>query len=357
MITQLEIYIEIYLAMKWIITLLLLTTLQASAQYPTGCSSKVSIPGPANIDTSHYATIYLIRDHYSDGNNYWYYVCLDSTEYIKTNDNEKYIVKVYKEGNYEVWTQSESRASVRMELKYGRSYYINMWIIKGDKHPQPILSPLDSVAGAEAFKKSEANEIYIDYPIPATLYLSTTLHTSVEYQNAAIPVEYGGRLKLYQPSWAHVVEYIPVLGVVLFSYYDPFVSETYSEDAELRWLRDKSFKDSVSFQKFVNQQQFTEVVRVEGETVLNTSMFYDVTLPGQFKYVKKISAMDTQAKNIGDNPFLKIETYVAIIYVDDGYQGKVYKLVYTQRGLPGELHNERDFKCRFRDFAERISVY
>lgn len=340
-----------------ILILLLLLSENAIAQFPTGCSGNISIPGPTNLDTSKYATIYLIRNHYPYGSNYWFYVSLDSLQYIKTNDNEKYIVRVYKEGGFEIWTRGDSRTSVRPELKAGRSYYINMTVAKGEQYPQPNLSLLDSAAGADAFKKSIAKEIFIDYPIPSTKNVTRSQQTTVRYQNPAIPVEYGEKLQIYQPSWAHVVEYVPVLGIVMFSYYDPLVSKTYSEIAELSWVRDKSFKDSVVFENFIRQNKLTDVVRKEGERVLQDSMIYGVKLPGKLQYVKKISSMDTRAANVGDNPFLKIDTYVAIVYVDDGKKGKVYKIVYSQRGLPGELHSDGDFKCRFRDFAERIAVY
>jgi hypothetical protein len=280
---------------------------------------------------------------------------LDSLTYVKTIDNRKYVVKIFKPGVYDFWVRGSDGivSSRKIEIQMDSIYYMEVKLNKVDNNMNAQLLLLNRERNIRRFDNISAEIIPVNYPAPRTKDIPfATKQTAVNYYSLQDTLSWGS-LRLYVPNWGNCVEYVPFYGFVLIGYYDPLVSATYSELAKITVERWKKARSQDELDAIVLKIDSKDYEFLAGQKVIYRER---VELPVNWKYYhcEYIISHDTVARNRGVNSYLEMHTYKLYLYLDIGKKGKEYQVVYSQRGVPGELHDPEAFQCRMLDFVNKI---
>lgn len=347
--------------MKMLLVLLVLMggycVAQTSGCFPVECSSY----GPAILDTSAYSTVYVVREHTNVGESFWLGLYLNNQFYVKLNDDEKYIIKVYKSGKYEIWTKTFQRSAVKLSLERGKQYFIEFRLNPGAKYPKlntdvsPKLTLVDEQNGVEWFNQSKAKLINVNYPVRAIQDVTLSKsETSIIYSTVQKDIDFG-LLNLKYPSWSFFAEYVPFYGIVNYGYFDPLVSNTYSEAASVYKVSGKRFRDSLQFSSYA-ENELNKLIEADSKrgNLVSKEPHRSINT-GKYSLGKCFITQDRQAPNKGRNNHLTVYSIVVFMYLEKGKEFSTYRISYTQRGVDKELWSHDVFKHRANDFVKGIS--
>lgn len=139
----------------------------------------------------------------------------------------------------------------------------------------------------------------------------------------------------------------------IFSYYNPAVSQTFSEVD--RVLGDKrKFDSKDDFDKYVSRQ--TSQVKKGFKKSETIRLFMQDTLVSAADFISSLYFVtedsDPAIAVNGVHPTLEVRAYHAWLYKKDSTTGKgnVYAIFFSERGLPGELHSQQELKWKIQQF-------
>lgn len=98
-----------------------------------------------------YATLYIYRPSYKTMRLNKYMVHVGDSIYKAVNGSHKSL-RVYEDGNLEIWAKSEVRRSIIIPIVLGNHYYIRCNIEAGILKGKPILTLIDSATGKSEYE-------------------------------------------------------------------------------------------------------------------------------------------------------------------------------------------------------------
>lgn len=108
-------------------------------------------PAPAN---NNYAMVYLyrLRDTLALLTSYHVHLNNDSIIYnAKRRSADS--VRLYKEGTITLWGATEQRTEVKINVKFGGTYYVRCGLTKGEIRMYPVLELVDNDLGSDEYHK------------------------------------------------------------------------------------------------------------------------------------------------------------------------------------------------------------
>ena len=92
------------------------------------------------ISEAPYATVYVYRLKNYTGSLISYNIHLNDSVLCRIKNNTKYAIKVYKEGPGELWAETEQKRKVKVDIKFGQSYYLRCGVSMGVFAGRPDLT-------------------------------------------------------------------------------------------------------------------------------------------------------------------------------------------------------------------------
>ncbi len=327
----------------------------ATAQKTYADSAKyLSVPGPANQDTSKYATFYIIRPDGDVLRNYWMGIYFDNAQMVRADNNMRYIIKYPKTGNVEIWTRNEKKESINIPVEEGKKYYLQVTFEVGGKTGFPKFIQLDEKEGEEAFNKINSLPLYVYDPDP---------YTNDNYIWPSSPKTGYIHMQFLPPLSTRHFSFNQLNGF-MFSYYNKVVSASFSEIVGVYGgkanLRDKDEFDKFARKQMNNlQKSSTKSATIQKITEDSLTSGADYTYSVYF--VETDSKPDVEVN--GQRPVLELRQYSTLLYKRDALTGKgdYYSVYFSERGLPQELHSREEIRfkiqqllnsCEFGDFKE-----
>lgn len=80
-----------------------------------------------------------------------YDVSIDETKVFRAKINTKAEVKVYEEGDYEIWGRTEAKSSIPLHIVPGHDYYIRCSVTMGAFLGRPLIEQVSAAKGREQF--------------------------------------------------------------------------------------------------------------------------------------------------------------------------------------------------------------
>jgi hypothetical protein len=312
----------------------------------------LSIPGPANQDTTRFATFYVIRPDGELAKRSWLGIYFDDTLMVRVDNDMRYVIKYAKTGNINIWAKNELRSSLTVNVEPGKKYYIKMVMEKGGKLGNPKLTQLDEKDGDEAFNKIDYPALYVYDPDPfinSKYIWPSSPKTGFEHMVFSLPL-----------STRHY--FASSLDGFICSYHNEMVSRTFTE-FEIVSAEKRKFGDKEDFEKYVTRQidklkkGFKKSETLHGLTQDSLTSNADYT---SGIYFVTEDTKPTMVIN-GNHPVLEVREYNTWVYKKDLISGKgeVYSITFSERGLREELHTKEEIRfkiqqllnsCEFGDF-------
>lgn len=341
-----------------ILMVLLFTIQLVNAQKTTADSIKyLSVPGPANQDTTRYATIYVVRPNNVLGNDIWVGLYFDdSRQVLIVNNDLKYAIKYAKTGNVEIWSQNKKKSPVMLNVEAGKKYYIEMDMLPGIEWGYPTLTLLGEKQGEEALRKI-SHELLDVYDLAnlrtadklSTINFAWPSSAKMGFQQMKFKAPISTRHFIH----GHEVGY-------LFYYYNDAVSQTFSETIRVKSDVKNDINSQEEFEKYMRKQidkltkgdleKFETVQLVKQDTLVSgadySSTFYYVTENTRSAVVVN-----------GQHQVLEMREYNTWMYKKDlkKNKGTIYTVFFSERGLPQELHAREEIRFKLRQLISSCS--
>lgn len=325
-----------------------LASLAAKTQTTNTDNLKLNTPGPANQDTTKFATFYIIRPDGDVLKNYWMGIYFDEAQMIRINNNTRCVIKYAKTGSVEIWSRNEQKSSVNIQVEAAKKYYVQATFEAGGKTGFPKIVQLNDEEGEMAFNKTESPALYVYDPDPFTN------SKYIEQQPERIGYIH---MKFYAPlSVRHY--FASALDGFIFSYYNKILSPTFSE-ADGVFGERKNLKDKDDFYKFAHKQ-LENLQKSSGKSATIISITED-SLISAADYIYSVYFIEKDSKpnvKINDTiPVLELRQYSTLIYKKDATTGKgdYYSIYFSERGLPEELHSKEEIKFKIQQLLDSCS--
>lgn len=315
-------------------------------------SAKLSIPGPANQDTTKFATIYVIRPHNEIAQNLWMGIYFDDVLMVRVNDGMRYVIKYPKAGNVGINIKNDQISQLTINAAPGKKYYLQLNTEAGGKTGSTKLVQLDHTAGPEAFNTIKFLPLYVYDPDPFTnsYYVwPSSPKLRFEHMKFSIPLS-------TRHYFASAIEGFK------FSYTNKILSPTFSEIDGVYGSK-INLSDKDDFEKFANKQisnlkksfKKSETLQEITPDTLNSAADFISSV----YFVTKDTKPDILVN--GQPPVLELRQYSSIVYYKNPKTGKgdFYSIYFSERGLPEALHTKEEirfkiqqllYSCEFGDF-------
>jgi hypothetical protein len=329
--------------------------LAATAQKTYADSAKyLSVPGPANQDTTKFATFYVMRPDNDIARTFWFGIYFDDTLMVRVDDAMRYIIKYAKTGNVKIWVKNPEQSLVTVNIEPGKKYYLQMITEPGGKTGSTKLVQLDEKEGEEVFNKMEYPPLYVYDPDP---------YTNSKYIWPSSPKTGYAHMKFSFPLSTRHYFAAPITGF-MFSYYNKMVSLTFTEVETIHGDK-RNFADKKDFEKYANRQ--IDNLKKDFKKSETLQILTQDSLTSDADYTSSIYVVTEDTKPYvfvnGSHPTLELREYNAWLYKKDLISGKgdVYSIYFSERGLPGELHTKEEIRfkiqqllnsCEFGNFKE-----
>lgn len=103
-------------------------------------------------DSPHFAIIYVYRLRNYSGSAVSYDLHIGDTVICRVKNNTKYEIKVFKEGEIELWGRTETRASMTIDVKFGQEYYLKCGVKMGLAIGRPEFNLIDKSQGKPEYE-------------------------------------------------------------------------------------------------------------------------------------------------------------------------------------------------------------
>ena len=340
------------------LTVLLFTIQLVDAQKTTTDSIKyLSIPGPANQDTTRYATIYLVRPDNNFSNDIWVGLYFnDSRQVFIMNNGLKYAIKYAKTGNLEIWTKNKKKSSVQLNVEAGKKYYIELDMLPGIELGYPTLTLLDEKQGEEALRKIsyELLDVYdlanlrivdrrsiINFAWPSS--------SKMGFQQMKFKAPFSTRHFIH----GHEVGY-------LFYYNNDAVSQTFSEAIKVKSDVKNDINSQGDFEKYMSKE-IDKINKEDLEKFETVKLLKRDTLASGADYSSTIYYVTENTKSAvvvnGQHQVLEMREYNTWMYKKDSQKdrGTIYSIFFSERGLPQELHTQNEIRFKLRQLISSCS--
>lgn len=87
-----------------------------------------------------------------------YDVSIGETKVYRSKVNTKAEVKVYEEGDYEIWGRTESKSSISLHIKPGQDYYIRCSVAIGAFIGRPLIEQVSVASGRSEYLSIQDSE-------------------------------------------------------------------------------------------------------------------------------------------------------------------------------------------------------
>jgi len=140
----------------------------------------------------------------------------------------------------------------------------------------------------------------------------------------------------------------------MFAYYEPNVSQTYSE-VDRVYGEKRNFSGKDDFDKFINKQTGKlKKGRKIGDRggVTPDSLSSQADFISSVYYLSEDTSPDISIQGV--HPSLEVREYNAWLYKKDSQTGKgdIYTIVFSERGLPEELHTKKEIRLKIQRFLD-----
>jgi hypothetical protein len=318
----------------------------------TDTAKYLSVPGPANQDTTKFATFYVMRPDNDIAKTFWFGIYFDDTLMVRVDDAMRYVIKYAKTGNVKIWVKNPEQSLVTVNIEAGKKYYLQMITEPGGKTGSTKLVRVDEKEGEEVFNKMEYPPLYVYDPDP---------YTNSKYIWPSSPKTGYAHMMFSSPLSTRHFFVKPLIGF-MFSYYNKMVSPTFTEvDGVYGSKMNLSGKED--FDKYAAKQ--TNNLRKSSNKSATIQNITEDSLTSGADYTYSVYFVEKDSKpNVeinGQRPVLELRQYSVIIYKKDPQTGKgdVYSIYFSERGLPGEVHSKEEIRfkvqqllnsCEFGDF-------
>jgi hypothetical protein len=321
------------------------------AQKTVADSAKyLSLPGPANQDTTKYATFYVMRSDHD--RTFWVGINFNDTLMVRVQANVSYVIKYAKTGNVNIWSAANllKKSSVWVNVEPGKKYYLQIELKPGvGKYGSPTvtLTQLDEKQGEEVFKDQQQPTLYVFDPDPATKFTGNS-----NYLGPLSPKDSLQDMVFTPPLSTRHYFFNPNAGF-FFSYYNAMVSKTFTEGVMVRFVDKKDFNSRDDFEKFVSKQ-IANLTGKNLEKFETLQMLKQDTLASGADYSSTIYYVTENAKSAvivnGQHQVLEMRSYDTWMYKKDLKNGKgnIYNIFFSERGLPQELHTREEIRFKIR---------
>jgi hypothetical protein len=310
------------------------------------------VPGPANQDTTKFATFYVMRPDNNIAKTFWFGIYFDDTLMVRVDDAMRYVIKCAKTGNIKIWVKNPEQSLVTVNIEPGKKYYLQMITEPGAKTGSTKLVQLDEKEGEGAFNKMEYPPLYVYDPDP---------YTNSRYVWPIISTTSFVHMQFSPPlSARHYV--VSSHEGYTFSYYNKAVSPTFSEVDNVYGLK-MNLSGKEDFDKY-SAKQTNNLKKSSNKNATIQSITEDsLTSVADYTYsvyfVEKDSRPNVEVN--GQRPVLELRQYDVLLYKKDSQTGKgdLYSIYFSERGLPEELHAKEQIRykiqqllnsCEFGDF-------
>lgn len=312
----------------------------------------LSVPGPANQDTTKFATFYVMRPGNDIAKTFWFGIYFDDTLMVRVDDAMRYVIKCAKTGIIKIWVKNPEQSLVTVNIEPGKKYYLQMITEPGGKTGSTKLVQLDEKEGEETFNKMDYPSLYVYDPDPFT--------NSYYILPSAPKLGYAHMKFSFPLSTRHFFQ--SASSGFIFSYYNKNVSPTFTE-VDGVYGNKISFKDKDDFDKFA-KKQMNNLQKSSGKSATIISISED-SLISAADYIYSVYFIEKDSKpnvKINDTiPVLQLRQYSTLIYKKDATTGKgdYYSIYFSERGLTEELHSKEEIRfkiqqlltsCEFGDF-------
>src|SRR6266542_932422 len=141
------------------------SSVQLDAQQNTDSLNKLSVVlndttalNETTDSAAHYATLYVYRVRNFVGSMVGYKLHVNDSDVCKIKNNSKYAIKLYKEGITEIWAKTEKKASVKIDVKFGKEYYVRCGLTTGIFAGRPQLNMIAPEQGKLDFDNVEGRD-------------------------------------------------------------------------------------------------------------------------------------------------------------------------------------------------------
>jgi hypothetical protein len=87
----------------------------------TDSAKYLSVPGPANQDTTKFATFYVMRPDNDIARTFWFGIYFDDTLMVRVDDAMRYVIKYAKTGNVKIWVKNPEQSLVTVNIEAGKN--------------------------------------------------------------------------------------------------------------------------------------------------------------------------------------------------------------------------------------------
>lgn len=108
-----------------------------------------------NDADSSYATLYAYREKSLVGSLIGYNLSVGDSVVCRIKNNSKYIIKLYKQGPVEISAKTEKKTSVKLNVEFGKEYYLKCSIKTGIMEGRPQLELVYPEQGKLDFQNVE----------------------------------------------------------------------------------------------------------------------------------------------------------------------------------------------------------
>lgn len=317
-------------------------------------SAKLSIPGPANQDTTKFATFYIMRPHNEVAQTLWMGIYFDDVLMVRVNDDMRYVIKYPKAGNVTINIKNDQISQLTINAEPGKKYYLQLNSEPGGKTGITKLIQLDDDAGEASFNAIKFRVLYIYDPDP---------YTNDYYVYPSAPGTGYSHMKFSAPlSTRHF--FVSTLTGFQFTYFNKLLSPTFTE-VDGVYGGKINLSDKEDFDKFFDKQVNNLKKGFKKSETLQQLTADTLTSAANYTSAVYYVTTDTKpdATLNGQTPVLELRSYNAIVFYKDPATGKgdYYTIAFSERGLPEELHTKEEIRfkiqqflssCNFGDFKE-----
>jgi len=102
-------------------------------------------------DTAKFAILYIYRSKGSEGTLMGYDVHIGDSVICRAKNNSAYEIRLYKEGEVQLWARTESKSKASFNVKFGQEYFLRCSIVLGWFGYEPYIKLVDKIAGQEEY--------------------------------------------------------------------------------------------------------------------------------------------------------------------------------------------------------------
>lgn len=109
-------------------------------------------------DSSKYATLYVYRPKNYEGSMIGYNIKVNEQVVGRIKNNSKFEVKLYKEGPAEIAAETEQQRKVKINVEFGKSYYLKCGVTTGIWVGRPEINLVYPEQGKMDYENLEAKK-------------------------------------------------------------------------------------------------------------------------------------------------------------------------------------------------------